>query len=87
MITYAVRTDLAPTGRLRVGINYGNPVLASKDPGTLRLEQDPEKVAREMAKLRRRMRKQAKSGGQDKRKPLAKNQTLGIAAFGKNLPL
>ena len=26
--------DLAPTGRVRVGINYGNPVLAKKDPGS-----------------------------------------------------
>jgi polar amino acid transport system substrate-binding protein len=32
MMTAALRSDLAPTGRLRVGINYGNPVLASKDP-------------------------------------------------------
>src|SRR5262249_62297734 len=26
--------DLAPTGRLRAAINYGNPVLAQKDPAT-----------------------------------------------------
>jgi polar amino acid transport system substrate-binding protein len=26
--------DLTPTGRLRAAINYGNPVLASKDPST-----------------------------------------------------
>jgi polar amino acid transport system substrate-binding protein len=32
MTTSAVRNDLAPTGKLRVGINYGNPVLAKKDP-------------------------------------------------------
>ncbi len=27
-----VVTDLAPTGRLRVAINFGNPVLAQRDP-------------------------------------------------------
>jgi polar amino acid transport system substrate-binding protein len=32
MITPSIRSDLAPTGKLRVGINYGNPVLAKKDP-------------------------------------------------------
>jgi len=31
MITPSVRSELAPTGKLRVGINYGNPVLASRD--------------------------------------------------------
>ena len=30
----AVVTDLAPTGRLRAAINFGNPVLAQKDPAT-----------------------------------------------------
>ena len=30
----AVRTDLAPTGKLRAGINYGNMILAQKDPAT-----------------------------------------------------
>jgi polar amino acid transport system substrate-binding protein len=29
-----VRRDLAPGGTLRVAINYGNPVLAQKDPAT-----------------------------------------------------
>jgi len=33
-ISAAVLSDLAPTGQLRVGINYGNPVLATKDPGS-----------------------------------------------------
>jgi polar amino acid transport system substrate-binding protein len=28
----SVRTDLAPSGRLRVGVNYGNPVLAQGGP-------------------------------------------------------
>jgi polar amino acid transport system substrate-binding protein len=30
----AVVADLAPTGKLRAAINYGNPVLAEKDPAT-----------------------------------------------------
>jgi len=36
-ISATVLSDLAPSGQLRVGINYGNPVLATKDPsGALR---------------------------------------------------
>jgi polar amino acid transport system substrate-binding protein len=31
MISPSLRSDLAPTGKMRVGINYGNPVLATKD--------------------------------------------------------
>lgn len=33
-ITLAVRADLAPTGKLRAGINYGNFILATKDRAT-----------------------------------------------------
>jgi polar amino acid transport system substrate-binding protein len=33
-ITPAVRADLAPNGTLRAGINYGNFILATKDPAT-----------------------------------------------------
>ena len=33
-ITPAVRADLAPTGRLRAAINYGNFILATKDKAT-----------------------------------------------------
>jgi polar amino acid transport system substrate-binding protein len=33
-ITPAVRSDLAPGGKLRAGINYGNFILASRDPAT-----------------------------------------------------
>jgi len=33
-ITPAVRADLAPTGKLRAGINYGNFILATKDRAT-----------------------------------------------------
>jgi polar amino acid transport system substrate-binding protein len=32
MISSSVRSELAPTGKLRIGINYGNPVLATRDP-------------------------------------------------------
>jgi len=31
MIEQSIRTALAPTGKLRVSINYGNPVLATRD--------------------------------------------------------
>lgn len=31
MMNPSLRTDLAPSGMLRVGINYGNPVLATRD--------------------------------------------------------
>ncbi len=33
-ITSAVRNDLAPTGKVRAGINYGNFILATKDKAT-----------------------------------------------------
>jgi polar amino acid transport system substrate-binding protein len=33
-ITPAIRADLAPTGKLRAGINYGNFILATKDRAT-----------------------------------------------------
>ncbi len=33
-VTPAVRADLAPTGKVRAGINYGNFILATKDPAT-----------------------------------------------------
>jgi polar amino acid transport system substrate-binding protein len=32
VISSSLRSDLASTGTLRVGINYGNPVLATRDP-------------------------------------------------------
>ncbi|HEY7140557.1 MAG TPA: transporter substrate-binding domain-containing protein [Methylomirabilota bacterium] len=33
-ITPAVRTDLAPSGTLRAGVNYGNFILATRDPAS-----------------------------------------------------
>jgi polar amino acid transport system substrate-binding protein len=34
MLSTSVSLQLAPTGKVRVGINYGNPVLATRDPGS-----------------------------------------------------
>ncbi|MFQ5682375.1 MAG: ABC transporter substrate-binding protein [Candidatus Binatia bacterium] len=34
MISPSLRSNLAPKGKLRVGINYGNPVLATRDPSS-----------------------------------------------------
>lgn len=50
MISSSVRSDLAPTGRLRVGINYGNPVLAARDPGSGDLRGVAVDLARELGK-------------------------------------
>lgn len=50
MITPSLRADLAPAGRLRVGINYGNPVLATRDPGSGELSGVAVDLARELGK-------------------------------------
>lgn len=50
MITPSLRSDLAPTGKLRVGINYGNPVLATRDPGSGELRGVAVDLARELSK-------------------------------------
>lgn len=50
MTTSAVRNDLAPTGKLRVGINYGNPVLAKKDPISGELSGVAVDLARELGR-------------------------------------
>jgi polar amino acid transport system substrate-binding protein len=47
-VTPAIRQDLAPTGKLRVGINYGNFVLATKDPATGEPQGIAVKLAREI---------------------------------------
>ena len=49
-ISPAVISDLAPTGKLRVGINYGNPVLATKDPANGDLRGVAVDLARELGK-------------------------------------
>ena len=48
MISSSLRSDLAPTGTLRVGINYGNPVLAIKDPASGDLRGVAVDLAREL---------------------------------------
>lgn len=50
MILPSVFSDLAPTGKLRVGINYGNPVLATRDPGSGELRGVAVDLARELGR-------------------------------------
>lgn len=50
MISPDVLSDLAPTGKLRVGINYGNPVLATRDPGSGKLRGVAVDLARELGR-------------------------------------
>lgn len=50
MISPSLRSDLAPTGKLRVGINYGNPVLATKDPASGELSGVAVDLARELGR-------------------------------------
>jgi polar amino acid transport system substrate-binding protein len=47
--TPAVRADLAPTGKLRAGINYGNFILATKDGATGESRGAAVDLAREIA--------------------------------------
>lgn len=49
-ISPAVRAELAPTGTLRAGINYGNVVLATKDPASGELRGVHVDLARELAR-------------------------------------
>ncbi|MGE5306549.1 MAG: ABC transporter substrate-binding protein [Alphaproteobacteria bacterium] len=48
MITPSLRSDLAPTGKLRVGINYGNPVLATRNRASGELQGVAVDLAREL---------------------------------------
>ena len=48
MISSSLRSDLASTGTLRVGINYGNPVLATRDPDSGDLRGVAVDLAREL---------------------------------------
>jgi len=50
MISPSIRSDLAPTGNMRVGINYGNPVLAAKDPSSGELRGVAVDLARELGR-------------------------------------
>src|SRR5215470_9874580 len=46
----AVVADLAPAGKLRAAINFGNPVLANKDPSTGEARGVSVDLARELAR-------------------------------------
>lgn len=46
----SLRTDLAPTGKLRVGVNYGNPVLATRDARSGELSGVAMDLARELGR-------------------------------------
>src|SRR5438132_7527822 len=50
MISPSLWSDLAPTGKLRVGINYGNPVLAKRDPASGDLHGVAVDLGRELGK-------------------------------------
>lgn len=50
MTLSSLHLDLAPTGTLRVGINYGNPVLATKDPNSGQLSGLAVDLARELGR-------------------------------------
>jgi len=50
MILPSILSDLAPTGILRVGINYGNPVLATRDPASGDLRGVAVDLARELGR-------------------------------------
>jgi polar amino acid transport system substrate-binding protein len=50
MTLSSLHLDLAPTGKLRVGINFGNPVLARKDPNSGQLGGVAIDLARELGR-------------------------------------
>jgi polar amino acid transport system substrate-binding protein len=50
VISPSLRSDLVPTGKLRVGINYGNPVLATRDPTSGELSGVAVDLARELGR-------------------------------------
>ena len=50
MVNNFLQTALAPTGTLRVGINYGNPVLAKRDLASGELSGVAVELARELAR-------------------------------------
>lgn len=49
-VSSTVLSDLAPAGRLRAGINYGNVILAAKDPGSGELRGVHVDLARELGR-------------------------------------
>ena len=50
MISSSLRAALAPTGKLRAGINYGNPVLATRDGASGELRGVAVDLARELGR-------------------------------------
>ena len=50
MMNSSLQTDFAPTGKLRVGINYGNPVLATRDAQSGELRGVAVDLARELGR-------------------------------------
>ena len=50
MPSVAVRTELAPSGKLRAAINYGNPILATRDAATGEARGLSVDLARELGK-------------------------------------
>jgi polar amino acid transport system substrate-binding protein len=50
VVSYDVVRELAPTGKLRAAINFGNPVLAQKDPATGQARGVSVDLAREVAR-------------------------------------
>jgi len=50
MIQQSVRNELAPSGKLRIGINYGNAVLASRDASSGELRGVAVDLARELGR-------------------------------------
>src|SRR5688572_781585 len=49
-VTPAVRSELAPTGPLRAGINYNNPLVARRDSATGELHGTAVDLSRELAR-------------------------------------
>jgi polar amino acid transport system substrate-binding protein len=50
LISTSVSSELAPAGKLRAGINYGNPVLAAKNPANGELRGVAVDLAQELAR-------------------------------------
>ena len=50
MVSPSLHSDLAPTGKMRVGINYGNPVLTTRDPASGELRGVAIDLARELGR-------------------------------------
>ena len=77
-ISAAVRSDLAPNGKLRAGINFGNKLLTSREPG-----KEPSGVAVDMAReLARRLGVPLEIVAYDSAGALSKSATSGAWEVG-----